>query len=680
MKSLLRVITVTLSVVLIPVAPVNAAVTLIQTPTPVVTTLDKQVITVPAPISNSPGTWTIVIDNPAIASSDGLTLTLKAVGTTVIQYVQAAAGGYNESLRHSRLTINPGIPTVGVFSNRAATLSSRFITLTPPTSTSDGVWSYTSLDTSKAVISANTVSLLDGGDVTIRATQSPTQKWATASTTMVLSISAVAPLIGSFSDITLSIDSVNRVTLTLPTSNSKGGWSLTSSDPSIAYFEGYTLVAAKPGTAIVTAKQSPYEGFGSATTSMKVTIQAVSPSVQLGGFVDKTVTLDPGATQVLVIAYPTSTSTGTWTLTSSDPTIASLNGQILTALKPGKVTITAKQAAIGTFGESAPVSITVRILGKQTLLSPSSLTKLVADPTTTIVFPTSLSTGAWTATSSNSEIVSTDGKGLTFVGAGRAVISLTQAETDSYLSSTVTFEVTVIGTPPTIGAFSPLIVGVGEKLVNPVVPTSNSTGKWSFSSSDPTIVSIVDNVITGIKAGTALISAFQEPSGKYGQSQTVQTTVTVKPAPTVGNFVDYSATIGSIAPIVTPPTSNSTGTWSYLSSSPEIAVVIGGAINPLSPGTTVITATQSSTSGFTSVVRTFRITVKAAPILIPKATATAKARKITVKVTNAAGKSVAVTINGVKAKVGSNTVKAGTRKVIVKVAGKKILTKTFTIK
>ena len=143
---------ITLSLVLIPLAPANAAVTLIQTPTPIVTTLDKQLLTVPAPISNSPGSWTIVISNPAIASSDGLTLTLKAVGTTVIQYVQAAGGGYNESLRHSRLTVNPGIPTMGAFNNRAAALSSRFISLTPPTSTSDGVWSYTSLDTSKAVI------------------------------------------------------------------------------------------------------------------------------------------------------------------------------------------------------------------------------------------------------------------------------------------------------------------------------------------------------------------------------------------------------------------------------------------------------------------------------------------------------------------------------------------------
>jgi hypothetical protein len=84
-----------------------------------------------------------------------------------------------------------------------------------------------------------------------------------------------------------------------------------------------------------------------------------------------------------------------------------------------------------------------------------------------------------------------------------------------------------------------LTVAATQKLTNPVMPQSNSTGKWIFSSSDPSVVSIIDNVITGVKVGNAIISAYQEPAGKYGQSQTVQTTITVtappappKPTPT----------------------------------------------------------------------------------------------------------------------------------------------------
>jgi hypothetical protein len=122
---------------------------------------------------------------------------------------------------------------------------------------------------------------------------------------------------------------------------------------------------------------------------------------------------------------------------------------------------------------------------------------------------------------------------LTFDGAGRATITLTQSATETYTASSVTFDVTVIGTPPTLGTFQPLTVKVGEKLTTPVTPQSQSTGRWIFTSSDPSIASVVDNVIAGVKVGTATISAYQEPAGRYGQSQTVQATITVSPAATV---------------------------------------------------------------------------------------------------------------------------------------------------
>ena len=60
-----------------------------------VTTIDKRTITLTPPTSNSPGTWSVEITNPAIATANGLTLTLLAVGTTVIRYVQAATADYN---------------------------------------------------------------------------------------------------------------------------------------------------------------------------------------------------------------------------------------------------------------------------------------------------------------------------------------------------------------------------------------------------------------------------------------------------------------------------------------------------------------------------------------------------------------------------------------------------------
>ncbi len=656
----------------------NAALTIISSrPEATVTTIDKRTITLTPPTSNSPGAWSVEITNPAIATANGLTLTLLSVGTTVIRYVQAATGEYNSVSDFSRLTVNPGIPTLGGFNDQTVNLSQNFITLTPPTSTSDGVWTFESLNPAIATVSGNTVALRDGGTVQIRANQAITQRWTTASKTMTLTINAPAPTIGSFSDITLSIDSVSKVQLTMPRSNSTGAWTLSSSDPSIVGLEGFTIVALRTGTATITARQAPAGGFRSATVSMKVTIQAVAPTTSAGEFKDITTELDPGATKLIPFKAPSSNSPAAWVFTSSDPSIASVTGLNLVATKPGTITLTATQPATGNYGTAGPIAVKVKILGKQNLAAPASVTKLVGDPALKIVYPTSLSSGAWSATSSAPTIVAINNGAMQFDNAGRATITLTQAATDTYTATSVNFEVLVIGTPPTLGAFNPLAVGVGEKLTAPVTPQSNSTGKWIFTSSDPSIVSIVDNVITGVKVGTAIISAYQEPSGKYGQSQTVQTNITVKPAPVVTPIPNKSLIAGTSQAIATP-TSQSTGAWSYTSSNPAIATVTGATISAVAAGVATITATQAATATFAGISRTFTVTVTAAPT--PKASAFVGKGIVKVYVNNVTGMQVVVKINGKTAKVGTNKVTPGPKIVTVQVQGRLILNKSLLVK
>ena len=661
------------------ISSANAALNSISIrPDATVTTIDKGTITLTPPVSKSPGAWTVEITDTRIATANGLIITLKEVGTTVIRYVQPATGEFTNAVSDfSRLTVNAGTPTVGDFPNRTVNLGQNTFTLTPPTSNSDGQWSYQSLNTDIAIVSGNVVTLRDGGTVEIRATQGATGRWLSTSKTMTLTINAPAPTIGSFSDITLSIDSVARVQLTMPSSNSKGTWTLTSSDPTIVGLDGLTLLTLKAGTATITARQAALGGFRSITTTMKVTVSAVTPNTSIGAFKDFAVELDPGATKVVPFTSPISNSPAAWTFTSSDPATASVAGLNLTALKPGTITLTATQPASGNFGSVGPIAIKVTIRGNQQLVKPASITKLVGDPAVKITYPTSLSTGTWSATSSAPTIVGVTNGNLTFDSAGRSVITLTQSATETYTASSTTFEVTVIGTPPTLGAFQPLTVGVGEKLTTPMTPQSPSTGRWIFTSADPAIASIVDNVITGVKAGTTVISAFQEPAGRYGQSPTVQASITVKPAPTITAPSNIALVAGTTQAIAAP-TSNSLGTWLYTSSNPAIAAISGSTISAVAVGTATITATQASTATFVGASRTFTITVSAAPV--PRATAIQTKRVIAVTVTNATGKQVIVKINGVISRVGKNTVTPGRKLVTVQVDGRLILNKVITIR
>jgi len=517
------------------IAPISAvgAVTIISTPTAVTVSLTQKTLTLVPPTSNSPGSWSIEIDNPKIATANGLNLTLLSAGTSVIRYVQAASGSYNAARRTSRLTVTPGVPTLGVFKDQSVALSQKTFTLVPPTSPADGYWSYSSLDLSVATILGNTVTLLDGGEVSIRATQAATNSWLTASATMKLTVTAPSPVVGTFSDITLSIDSVSKVELILPSSTSTGAWTLTSADPSIASVSGQTVTALKSGTTKISAKQAPNGGFRSATVNLNVTILAVDPVVSTGGFTERIIEMKVGSPEAILLVAPTSNSTGAWTFTSSDPTIGSLISGYLTALKPGKITVTAVQGPVGKFGSSKAFTATVIVKGKQSLSAPANIEKLAGDPNVAIAYPTSQSTGKWTATSSDTAVATISGNAIVLGDAGTATITLTQEAIESWLASTVSFTVRVMGVTPTLGSFSPLEVSVGEKLTTPKTPLSNSGGKWIYSSSDPKIFAVIDNVITGVAIGSATISAYQQSAGKYGQSNTLQTTVTVKAASAV---------------------------------------------------------------------------------------------------------------------------------------------------
>ena len=601
-------------------APTSAvgAVTIIATPTATTVSLTQRTITLTPPATNSPGAWSIEIDNPKIATANGLTLTLLSAGTSIIRYAQAASGAYNAASRSSRLTVTPGIPTLGEFKDQTVALSAGTFTITPPTSSSDGAWSYQSLDQSIATVSGNKVTLLDGGEVSIRATQSPTLNWLTTSATMKLSVTAPSPTVGTFSDITLSIDSVSRVELILPVSNSRGAWTLTSADPSVASVNGLTVTALKSGSTKISAKQAPAGGFRSIIVTMNVTILAVDPVVTAAGFQDRTVEIIPGTPQQISLAAPVSNSPGSWTFTSSDPAIASINGNSLSALKPGKVTVTAVQGPALKFGASKPLIISVFVKGRQSLTAPANVEKLAGDPDITIAYPTSQSTGKWSATSSDPTIAAVNGNAIKLGNAGTATITLTQEASDSWVASSTSYSVRVIGVTPTLGAFAPFEISVGEKAPATKAPVSNSAGKWIYSSSDPKVAAVIDNVVTGVGVGTATISAYQQPAGKYGQSNTLQATVTVKPAPVV-------------APSPTPKPTPS------------------ASANPVA----------------TAAV---------------KASASLSKRVISIYVSNVGTAPIIAMIDSRVVQIGKNTVTPGKRTVRVYSGGKLILSRNFTVK
>jgi hypothetical protein len=124
-------------------------------------------------------------------------------------------------------------------------------------------------------------------------------------------------------------------------------------------------------------------------------------------------------------------------------------------------------------------------------------------------------------------------------------------------------------------------------------PDSTGSGSFSFSSSNTAVATIVDNVVTLKSVGTTTITAKQ-----WTTTITATLTVGTKVNPVLGPFVLPLVAVGYAPFSLTPPSSLSTGSFSYTSSDPTVASISGSTVTVLKIGTTTITATQATDTNY----------------------------------------------------------------------------------
>ena len=609
-------------------------------------TMDQRTVTIKPPTSNSPGRWSYVSSDPTVASISGNVITLLNHGYARITATQAASGEYDSVTKVTELLVTKGTPVVGPISDLTVSFDSGSVKIPGPTNSSGLPWLVTNSNPSIATYSNGVLTFKNVGILNLTFTQQATDNWNSASATMGVTIIPVKPTLGVFGNISIGLGSVASLNLTPPTSNSKGAWSFDSSNPTVASVIGSTVYPIGIGTATITARQTQFLPYAAASLSMTMTVTGSPASVNQWS----DMVYDLTANKTAVLAPPTSTSMGSWSYSIADPSLATIQGNVLTLLNAGTTTLTASQAATGTYNASGPYTAKLTIMGSPTISAPTNIVRVAGDPAITFTAPHSISSGSFTYSSSNPQVISVSGNVGTIVGAGTAVITATQAADSFWKSGTTTFSIQVNGLVPTIGSWAPISFAVGEKKAI-LPPASNSKGVWSLSSVDPSILSITDGVATALKVGTTTITGTQAAAGLYGLSNIVQTQVTV------------SATA---APTPTPSPS----------AKPSVSPMPSSTPMPSPTPKPSVSATPSST-----------------PIPIPtptiKPTPTpAKPSTISLKVTTGAGsitvtsssKTLVVFIDGEVKLMGKNAVKAGKHLVTVRDGAKVLYSKSVTVK
>jgi len=330
-----------------------------------------------------------------------------------------------------------------------------------------------------------------------------------------------APTITNFSNVTKTFSDVS-FSLSNPTSNSTGAFSFQSSNSAIASILGNTVTIKGTGTVTITATQAFDNNYRSASVTATLTINTGVRTTTISGISNMSKTFGDEAFYV----NPTSNSPASFTYQSSNTSVATISGNMITVVGAGSATITVSQEAFSnatTSYAAGSVTATLTVNKANPILSDFSVpsSKTFGD-TFELTAPTSNSTeGSFSYTSSDTDIATISENAavftIVFIGAGSVTITATQAESANYNSASITSATITIGkATPILSAFSVDDVTLGDASFQlPSITSSNTETEITYQSSNTSVATVSGNTVTIAGIGSATITANQAVSGNY---------------------------------------------------------------------------------------------------------------------------------------------------------------------
>ncbi len=567
------------------------------------------------PTTNSDGAFTYTSSNTDVATIEGDVVTIVGAGTSTITADQASTEKYLSGTITATFTVNSITTVLTNFPALSSALGNAAFTITPPTTNSDGAFTYTSSRLSVATIEGDVVTIVGGGISTITAVQSSTTNYTSATITTSIQISALTTVLSNFSVPTKAVGDA-PFAITTPTTNGDGTFTYTSSNTAVVTIVGNMATIVGAGTATITAIQSSTPNYSSARITALLTVNRGVPIIT-----NFTMPIKEIGMPDFLIIDPSSTSIGAFTYTSSNIKVATIYKNTV-SIKGliGNTIITASQAMSSNYiAGTVTTTFFVNQLSP-TLSTPFVVpaTKTLGDATFKLIAPKSNSISPFVYTSSNQAVVKIAKDVVTIFGAGSATITATQAATKSFGPRTVTGSIQVNPRIVFLSNFfiPPKIVGTAPFTIIP--PITNSNGLLTYTSSNAEVATIAGNVITVVGVGSSTITASQASTANF-TAGTISTTLVVNlPTPQVGTLLITNKSLTNSSFTIEDPTkpADNTSAWEYTSSDTTVATIDDeNEITLLQPGIVTITALLSSDSLYNSAILMTQFSISPANII-----------------------------------------------------------------
>jgi gliding motility-associated-like protein len=316
-------------------------------------------------------------------------------------------------------------------------------------------------------------------------------------------------------------------------------------------------------------------------------IQTISfPALPVITYGDPPVTLTATASSGLPVTF-----------TSSNTTVATLSGNVLTANSTGTADITALQTGNGTYAPARYIRILTVNKADQSITFPTPGIKTYGDPDFNL--GATASSGLLVSYSSDNPAVATITESTVHItGAGTAIITASQGGNNLYYSA-IDINTTLIVNKAvqtiTFGVLAPRTYGDPDFNAD---ATASSSLTVTLTSDNTNVATITGGLIHIVNAGIAIITASQEGDDLFNPAPDKQQTLTV-------NKATQTITFGALSPFTfghpdfDPLATTSSGlTVSYSSSNPDVAIVSGNMIHITGAGITSITASQTGDTNY----------------------------------------------------------------------------------
>ena len=533
------------------------------------------------------------IDNPLVATFVNGKIHITGVGTTSITCSQSGnADNYPADNIVQSLTVLRGSQSINLPVLNDVKCGDPNI-FPGATATSSLPVTYTSSNTSVAVILGNQIHIVGSGTTTITALQSGNANYNPAPNVSTL-------LTVNKSDQLITFDPIapidyEDIYLNPAISNANLPIEYSSSNTNVAVIINGSIHVVGSGTAEITAMQSGNMNFFPAVPVSKIlTINKISQTISFEILPNKIF----GDADFSISAA--STSNLPVTFSSSNTAVATVIGNIVHILSAGNTIITAQQSGNDTYLEAIAVTNILSITSQtQEINFPSFQIYKYGDAdiplnaTATSGYPVSYF-------SDNINVAVIIGNNIQIVGPGIANITAKQSGDINYQPAGDVSNIFIVNKSSqtiTFNALSSVVYGASDVTLS---ATSSSGLPVTYISDNSNVVTIIAGKMHFVNAGTANIIAMQDGDNVFDAASNVSNVIIVNNTSQSITFPPlFNMTYGDPDQNFSA-TATSGLTVSFLNKYPGIATIINGKIHILQAGIDTIVASQAGNGTFTS--------------------------------------------------------------------------------